>query len=298
MSASGASRWIRFLRNYGPIPTNDNMYDESIQRALRRHCIEPLVLPAQFLAPLLENLRSDAPRSEILTGTAGDGKTYHCREAWVRLGGSDAAWNIGQKIQRLPLGARELVAVKDLSELRAEESAALLADMAEDVTQPAPRRVYLIAANHGQLLEKLKAAHQTPDLQAMVRAVEELLVTGDNPDPGVRLNLRDLSQAPASQMIRTIIAAMTTHPGWEQCEACPIRNAQTCPIWENRGRIQGETDSGLLQQRLTALVELSEQNGVHFPVRQLLALVANVLLGHPDAPDGLMSCSDVPDILA
>ena len=30
-----ANRWIRFLRNYGPIPTNDNMYDESIQRVKR-----------------------------------------------------------------------------------------------------------------------------------------------------------------------------------------------------------------------------------------------------------------------
>lgn len=298
MSASGASRWIRFLRNYGPIPTNDNMYDESIQRALRRHRIEPLVLPAYFLDQLLDNLRSDAPRSEILTGTAGDGKTYHCREAWLRLGGADNAWNSGKKIQRLQLGTRELVVVKDLSELRAEESASLLADMAQDVTRSVPRRVYLIAANHGQLLEKLKAAPQTPGLQTMVRAVEELLVTGENPDPEVRLNLRDLSQAPASQMIRTIIAAMTTHPGWDECEACPIQSAQTCPIRENRARIQGELDSGLLQQRLTALVELSEQNGVHFPVRQLLALVANILLGHPDAPDGLMSCSDVPDILA
>lgn len=298
MSVTGASRWIRFLRNYGPIPTNDNMYDESIQRALRRHKIEPLVLPAQFLGDILDNLRSDAPRSEILTGTAGDGKTYHCREAWLRLGGSDSAWNTGDKIQRLQLAARELVVVKDLSELRAEESAALLADMARDVTSPAPERIYLIAANHGQLLEKLKAVPQAPDLQAMIRAVEELLVTGENPDPEVRLNLRDLSQAPASQMIRTIIAAMTTHPGWDQCEACPIRNAQTCPIWENRARLQGESDAGLLQQRLTALVELSEQNGVHFPVRQLLALVANILLGHPDAPDGLMSCSDVSDVLA
>ena len=298
MSAAGASRWIRFLRNYGPIPTNDNMYDESIQRALRRHKIEPLVLPAQFLGDVLDNLRSDAPRSEILTGTAGDGKTYHCREAWLRLGGSDSAWNTGDKIQRLQLAARELVVVKDLSELRAAESAALLSDMARDVTSPAPERIYLIAANHGQLLEKLKAAPQAPDLQAMIRAVEELLVTGETPDPEVRFNLRDLSQAPASQMIRTIIAAMTTHPGWDQCEACPIRTAQTCPIWENRARLQGESDAGLLQQRLTALVELSEQNGVHFPVRQLLALVANILLGHPDAPDGLMSCSDVPDVVS
>jgi hypothetical protein len=298
MSASEANRWIRFLRNYGPIPTNDNMYDESIQRALKRHRIEPLVLPAQFLERILDNLRSEAPLSEILTGTAGDGKTYHCREAWLSLGGSDTAWNTGLKIQRLLLGARELVVVKDLSELRAEESALLLTDMADDVTRPAPERVYLIAANHGQLLEKLKAAPQTPALQAMLRAVEELLVTGENPDPEVRINLRDLSQAPASQMIRTIIDAMTKHSGWEHCEACPSHNTQTCPIWENRARIGGESDAGLLQQRLTALVELSEQNDIHFPVRQLLALVANVLLGHPDAPDGLMSCSDVPEIAA
>src|SRR6185437_3955017 len=47
------------------------------------------------------------------------------------------------------------------------------------------------------------------DMQKMVRAIEELLVTGENPDPGVQLNLRDFSQAPASQMIQTIIEAMT-----------------------------------------------------------------------------------------
>src|SRR3954452_9262746 len=80
MAVTPESRWIRFLRNYGPIPTNDNMYDESIQRALRRHHIQPLVLPAEFLSSLLANFRSDEPISEILTGTAGDGKTYHCRE--------------------------------------------------------------------------------------------------------------------------------------------------------------------------------------------------------------------------
>src|SRR5690349_9999462 len=126
MTASGASRWIRFLRNYGPIPTNDNMYDETIQRALRRHRIKPLVLPAQFLNELLINFRSENPVSEILTGTAGDGKTYHCRETWLQLGGSEADWNTGRKVQNLVLGNRDLVVVKDLSELRAEESAIVL----------------------------------------------------------------------------------------------------------------------------------------------------------------------------
>jgi hypothetical protein len=275
------------------------MYDESIQRALRRHRIEPIVLPAQFASELLNNFRSDAPRSEILTGTAGDGKTYQCRETWLALGGSESDWNAGHKIQRLALGGRELVVVKDLGELRAEESAKLLMAMADDVVRPSPHRFYLIAANHGQLLEKLKAAPHSLAMHAMVRVVEELLVTGENPDLAVWLNLRDLSQAPASHMIGTIIEAIANHPGWQQCDECPIRDDEAvCPIWENRRRLQGEADRGMLQKRLTALVELSEQNGVHFPVRQLLALVANILLGHPDAPDGLMSCSDVPEILS
>lgn len=298
MSAQLASRWIRFLRNYGPIPTNDNMYDESIQRALRRHRIEPVVLPAQFLAGLLTNFRSVDPVSEILTGTAGDGKTYHCREAWLALGGPEAAWSTGQKVQRMPLAERELVVVKDLSELRTEESGELLSQIAADVTEPGAKRVYLIAANHGQLLEKLKAAPSSAAMKRLVIAVEELLVTGENPDRAVRLNLRDLSQAPASEMIGNIIDAVTTHTAWNNCDACPIKaGGQTCPIRENRRRLQSETDGGTLRKRLTALIELSERNGVHFPVRQLFALVANMFLGHPDAPDGLMTCNDVTKVI-
>ena len=52
MAASVASRWIKFLRSYGPIPTNDNMYDESIQRALRRILAERGEFNIDFLADL------------------------------------------------------------------------------------------------------------------------------------------------------------------------------------------------------------------------------------------------------
>ena len=297
MAITPESRWIRFLRAYGPIPTNDNMYDETIQRALRRLKIEPLVLPAQFLDAVVANFRSDSPQTEILTGTAGDGKTYHCREVWMALGGSAADWNRGETIQRLTVNAREFIIIKDLSELRLEQSAAILERMAADVTEANPSRVYLVAANHGQLLEKLKAAPQTDPLRSMTRAVEGLLVTRINPDPSVRLDLRDLSQAPASEMIALIIDKMMSHPGWGECAACPMQDgANACPIIENRRRLQDTSQGAVFQRRLTALVELSEQNGVHFPVRQLLALITNILLGHPNATDGLMSCEQVAEI--
>lgn len=149
--------WVRFLRNYGPIPTNDNMYDETIQRALRRHKIRPIALPAPLRDELVENFRGPSPVSYIITGTAGDGKTYHCREVWIELGGDVNLWSQGAKVQRLNLGdGHSLVVVKDLSELRDDESASLIAEFSADIADPAAATSYLLAANHGQLLEKLK----------------------------------------------------------------------------------------------------------------------------------------------
>lgn len=296
--ASSTAAWVRFLRNYGPIPTNDNMYDESIQRALRRLKIKPIVLPAQFLGALLENFRAEDPVSQIITGTAGDGKTYHCREVWTALGGDETVWNKGDKIHKLTLGQRTLVIVKDLSELRDEESADLIGAVAADVVAPSSDRVYLLAANHGQLLEKLKTAPDTPEARRLATAVEDLLVTGVTADHGVRLHLSDLSRAPAAAMTSKIIDEIGGHEGWSGCDGCPAAHDHTCPILENRRRLTGEDGHQQFRQRLTALVELSERNGGHFPVRQLLSLVANTILGHPDGRDGLMSCSDVPDIVA
>jgi len=288
---------VRFLRNYGPIPTNDNMYDESIQRALKKHKIAPITLPAQFLDALLTNFRGAAPLSQIITGTAGDGKTYHCREVWLALGGDDAVWNQGAKIQQLVFEGRTLVIVKDLSELMEDEGAELIEAVARDVADPASSTYYLLAANHGQLLEKLKTAPDTPEVKRLAMVVEDLLVTVSTSDLAMRLQLKDLSRAPAAQMTVEIIAAITRHEGWVGCSECPSQTeGQICPILENRRRLMAEDDGDPFQRRLTALIELSERNGGHFPVRQLLALVANSLLGHPAARDGLMSCADVPTI--
>ncbi|MGN7734741.1 hypothetical protein [Ensifer sp. 22564] len=272
------------------------MYDETIQRALRRHKIRPITLPAPLRDELVENFRGPSPVSYIITGTAGDGKTYHCREVWVELGGDANIWNHGDKVQRLELGeGRSLVVVKDLSELRDDESASLIAEFSADIADPAASRFYLLAANHGQLLEKFKTAPKTPEVERVSQVVEDLLVTGMTNDTGIRLELRDLSRSPAAQMITAIIEAITEHEGWQGCDSCAARSdGAICPIFENRRRLIGVGEMDPFKRRLAAIIELSERNGSHFPVRQLLALVANSLLGHPDARDGLMTCADVP----
>ncbi|MDY7524295.1 hypothetical protein [Sphingomonas sp. 10B4] len=273
------------------------MYDESIQRALKRHKIAPITLPAQFLPALLANFHSGEPISQIITGTAGDGKTYHCREVWTALGGDVAVWNLGAKLHRIAIGDHTLVIVKDLSELKDQEGGDLIEAFAADAASSETKTIYLVAANHGQLLEKLKTAPQTATVKRLAQVVEDLLVTGTTADNGVRLELSDLSRAPAAQMTIDIIKAITQHEGWGGCDTCPSQTeGQSCPIRENRRRMMAEGPDDPFQDRLASLIELSERNGSHFPVRQLLALASNSLLGHPDARDGLMSCADVPDI--
>lgn len=273
------------------------MYDESIQRALKRQKIQPITLRAQFLDAILENFLSEAPVSEIITGTAGDGKTYHCREVWAALGGDAEIWDQGAKVQKIEIGDNSLVVVKDLSELKDAEGGDLIVKFAQDATSPDARTFYLVAANHGQLLEKLKIAPQTEAVKSLAQAVEDLLVEGVTSEVNVRLKLRDLSRAPASQTTINIIKAVTNHPGWATCDSCPSQmDGKICPISENRKRMMCVGPDDPFQDRLTSLIELSERNGSHFPVRQLLALISNSLLGHPDARDGVMSCADVPDI--
>lgn len=299
MTPLSTNRWVKFLRSYGPIPTNDNMYDEHIQKSLRRHRIAPLKLPAPYLSELIRDFSSETPCSQILTGTAGDGKTYRCREVWLALGGEENEWLKGEHVQTLKLNSLDLVVVKDLSEMQAQDSVKLLQQMAADVVRPDAKRVYLIAANHGQLLEKLKEASQDQAVKRMLAVIEEQLHSGTNPDPDVRLKLKNLSRNPDAELVRHVIDEIVKHPGWECCAQCPVRAAgKVCPIWENKTRLSGEQDNGVLRTRLMALVQISILNDQHFPVRQLLILITNALLGHPDAADGLLSCADVPKIVA
>ena len=112
------NNFVSFLRHYGPIPASDNMYDELIQTEVDRLGIDPAIqIPPARLQDVLDDFESTAPRSVILTGTAGDGKTYHCRRVFEKSGGNPSDWQRGKKIVTLslPNSGKSLIIVKDLS---------------------------------------------------------------------------------------------------------------------------------------------------------------------------------------
>jgi hypothetical protein len=295
------SSWITFIRKYGPIPRNDNMYDETIQIALKRNRVKPLQFDTPYLQELIDNFQSDFPKSVILTGTAGDGKTFCCREIWERLGGTKEDWEKEEKIQSLSINLKQLIIIKDLSELKSEEKSELLPDIAEAIINPHDtNKVYLIAANDGQLIEALNIAKNTPNIIKTRQLIETLLVEDKKEDPDFNLLLYNLSRLNNEEIFSRILDAVLTHEGWDECNNCLYQHATNnhprCPIFENKTRLKGNQDQ-LMRERIIALLELLRHNGMHLPIRQLLLLIANLILGHPDAKDKLLNCQQIPEIL-
>lgn len=289
-----AGSWIRFLRSYGPTPNNLNLFDEYVTGALSRAQVQPITLTSTYLDQMHQRAASGNPGSILIAGTAGDGKTYHSRSLWMRLGGSAESWAATDLVKTLDLSdGRSALFVKDLSELNDEQSDAVLDLLERSVLGEENRKFAVIATNHGQILERLRdLGIRQKRVHPLRKPIQEAFLLSDAlPE---RLALYDLSRTAHRQSLEEVISAVTSHPEWESCKRCALQtDGRICPILENRNRLMGSFNGVRFSDRLGDLVETSRLNGWHLPVRDLLALVSNIILGHPDAKEDLMSCSEV-----
>lgn len=300
--------WIQFVRQYGPIPRNDNMYDESIQRAARRARVRPITFEHPLHKDVLSLFKVGCePTSIILTGTAGDGKTHLCREVWQKLTGESSGLNEPYVTAGFPSAGTRTVTVhiiKDLSEWAPQRGAGwdghkeqLLRKFCRSIFEPEPSDIFLIAANDGQLVESWRRLADEEYVTKTRKLFEKLLVENKQRVPGTRVTLFNLSRGSSAVMFDRALEAFLGHEGWEDCRrGTPGEHdffGSNCPIRHNYELLQNP----LVQRRLRALVELCDFNDLHLPIRQILLLLSNALLGHPDVKDSLMQPSDIPDII-
>lgn len=297
LGGAPASAWVRFLRSYGPTPENGALFDEHVTKAVAKARVQPISLPTPRLAEIEARFASREPGSILIAGTAGDGKTFHCRSLWLTLGGDARDWAAGGGVKELTLAdGRVAVFVKDLSELGQEASDAAMHLLEESALGEENQRLLVVAANHGQILERLKGFGARRGRQSDLRRIiqDSFLLAGS---PIRRLAIFDLSNSVNREMLDQVFGAVARHPAWENCGDCDHRaEGRICPIFENRKRMLGAEDDGLLSRRLGEVTEVAKLNGWHLPVRDMLTLAANMILGHPRAKEGLMTCSDVPRI--
>lgn len=299
-AAPPSSAWVRFLRSYGPTPNNLTLFDEFVTDNLVKAKVKPITLSSPQLEKIKERVDSGVPGSILIAGTAGDGKTYHCRGLWTHLGGAEKDWTAKTTVKHLRLAdGRQATFVKDLSELNDEESDAALTLMERFMNGDNAQSFVVIAANHGQILERLRHLGKRQGRDHPLRKpIQDAFLQHGAPPAG--LAIFDLSRTTRRESLSEVIKAVAGHQEWDNCQQCSLRaEGRVCPIYENRSRVLGELDNGLFAKRLGDLVEVSRLNGWHLPVRDLLALASNMILGHGDAKlakEGLMACSDVAKI--
>jgi len=307
-------RWIRFLSRYGPIPQNENMYDEHIRRSARYFGVRPIEFhhPASDL--VLDAVTRESPVSVVLTGTAGDGKTHLCRQVWEAVGGSDQEWQSPDPYLSMALpdwghGVRMLHMVRDLSAWVPQRDAAWdkgAQDMLRSFSntlfpseggQGTPH-IYLIAGNDGQLMETWRRLGSSDPVRRSRDLFESLLVEDRNDQPGVSLRFFNLSRHESASLLDNALDALVSHEAWRACYELNAGPGEffgpDCPIRWNFELIQ----LPLVRERLRNLMALCDYSGVHMPIRQILLLLVNAILGHAGVKDNLMTAADIPAVIS
>jgi hypothetical protein len=289
------------------------MYDETIQRSARRSGIAPIEFEHPMQQRVLDcfNGGNAKPVSIILTGTAGDGKTHLCRRVWDLLGGKDEEWASDSPYLKLegPNAADRTFTtfhfIRDLSGWAPQQGAEweddkeqLLQAFCDSLFGGNSSDIFLIAANDGQLVESWRRLKETESVLKTRQVFEDLLVEDRQEQAGVHLKFFNLSRTSSAELLDRALDAFLNHAGWQEFKE-GIRGENeafglNCPIRHNLELLQ----TSLVRFRLRSLLELCDYNGLHLPIRQILLLLTNAVLGHPDVKDHLMVQSDVPKVIA
>jgi hypothetical protein len=302
----GAEKWISFVRQYGPLARNANMYDEEIRRWSKKLNVTPIAFEHPLSRDVLAsftNRREGHGGVVILTGTAGDGKSYLCYQVWEALGGSPDAWASNTAYFKLPVTINShtytLHLIRDLTPFCKNDpdgsKAQLLLELSSALFEPSSN-LFLVAANDGPLIENWRKLGAHGAAQRALALFEARLMNDEDPEPSDRLHFFNLSTVSSATVLELCLDSLLGHEGWQTCYTAAQVNGffgPRCPIRHNFELLRDP----LVRSRLMALFQLLDFNELHTPIRRVLLLLANAILGHPAAKDGLMSASDVAKII-
>lgn len=275
---------IAFLAAYGPTSDGNNMYDEFVVQAAKSAGLDPIEIPQQRSAQIKADVTAQEPISVLLTGTAGDGKTYTARHVLNELSGGSLAW--GNTDPEIPFDCIEngyrIHFIKDLSEIDNATKQSLIPRLLKAFYRDeGVRDVYVVCVNDGHLIKTWRE-HMGDDARAaeVLQTFQRLLKDDQDHIDGLAFRLVNMSRTSHAETLDAIIGATCNHSAWSACPAsCPAMSEKTpCPIRENR-KVLLEIGAATLRSRLRSLIEIAAADDKHLSIRQLMILVVNALLG-------------------
>jgi hypothetical protein len=271
MMTQHSNPFVAYLNRYTTVsPEHEAAFDEFISQdgSSSGMTLQLQTRTEQFVR---ECFQRPLPPSIIVTGNAGDGKTYLCRQIIESFTGQPVTtWSDrgDWPIQRDNLTLR---VVKDLSELGEDAGAQMLREMDAELARAQPQTIFLLAANEG----RLRALLSREGLHDLYTPVDRQIRMGTDAQNS-RLIVIDLNQVTTSTYVPQAVGWLTAPAHWHACQECPARDA--CPIRFNAQRL-ADTHIG---SRLTLLYQTLEHLGLHITIRDMLIHLAYTTTGGLD----------------
>ena len=279
---------VELLASYGPHPNANNLFDEFVSETADALGCKPLHIEQPIIQELEKNFASSAPLSVILSGTAGDGKTYIARNLAQKVSGESMVWDHTAQVASIQQNGREIKFIKDLSQLGTSELESFRKPIVDALLGNSDD-LYVICVNDGFLLKFFR--DDTNGGRELYDRLVEIIQSGEVATKYKGFMFHNLSVGSQLNVFDKILDAIVDHEDWSKCECCPrvIAKDSPCPIRCNLEILRSK-DPNSMRARLKDLIQMSAADKNHLSIRHLILLIVNTLLGDSTSRQVLLNC--------
>ena len=114
-STQEKKEFLKLLSAYAPTSQNKASYDEHVSKFAKQLGVDEIKIDNNLLENLFEKFILN-PKPIIISGSAGDGKTYLLRKLFSEMGGDNRSWS-NDYIPKLEFNVKDITFIKDFTEI-------------------------------------------------------------------------------------------------------------------------------------------------------------------------------------
>lgn len=279
--------FFKLLAAYAPTSQNKASYDEHVSKYAQRLGVDEINIDNGLFSKLFQTF-ANQPRSIILSGSAGDGKTYLLRKLYEQINGDTTDWG-NTYIPEATHGGYQIKFIKDFTEIEKEDKQAVLEGLYHSIFEDS-KQLYIIAANDGILTDTLRESMHAGNIQhfgELLTLIEKHI--DDTHTLDGNLILLDLSQTSSAKNFELLLNAILDMAD-RYASDCPSLFDPTifCPIHSNIALLK----KAHIQKQLLTIIRSCDLNYNHITLRKLFMLIANMILGYKGEKRVFSSCEE------
>lgn len=274
--------FFKLLAAYAPTSQNKASYDEHVSKYAKKLGVDEINIDNGLFKKLHGNFTAQ-PKPIIISGSAGDGKTYLLRKLFEELDGDITKWG-KDYIPQVSYSGLQVKFIKDFTEIEKKDKVATLEGLYKSIYEES-NELYIIAANDGMLTDTLRDyLKENEDFVKLLVLIEKHI---EDPSLENDLILLDLSQTSSARNFELLLNEILTLSDRYESDCPSLTDSEVfCPIHSNIVLLKQKH----IQKQLMTIIRSCDLNYNHITLRKLFMLIANMILGHKGEKKIFYSC--------